>query len=106
MIKKLLLLVVCFLTFTFANAQLNSVAIVGYVTLNGWPAPGSVDAHQMNTTDGLHLTLNNLSLVGGDIKLRGNNSASGAINHQLTEGLYIVNISSKSFNVTQKLIVK
>lgn len=76
MIKKLLLFVICFLTFSFANAQLNSVAIVGYGTLNGWPknTPGEVDAHQMNTTDGVHWTLNNLFLVGGDIKLRGNNS--------------------------------
>ncbi|MBF4492267.1 Ig-like domain-containing protein [Flavobacterium sp. MR2016-29] len=33
-------------------------------------------------------------------------SASGQINHHLASGMYIVNIASKDFNVTKKLIVK
>ncbi|MDQ6528401.1 Ig-like domain-containing protein [Flavobacterium sp. LHD-85] len=33
-------------------------------------------------------------------------SASGQVNHHLSTGIYIVNIASKDFNVTKKLIVK
>jgi hypothetical protein len=72
MIKKLLLLVICFLTFSFANAQLNSVAIVGDGA-GGWPS-APIDTHQMTTTDGMNWTLNNLTLTVGSVKFRGNNS--------------------------------
>jgi starch-binding outer membrane protein SusE/F len=73
--KKLLLLVICFLTFSFANAQLSSVAIVG-PGAGGWPtgALNEVDAHQMTSTDGVTWTLNNLALTAGSVKFRGNNS--------------------------------
>lgn len=47
-----------------------------------------------------------VSDLNGRTVLTENLSTSGAINHQLAAGLYIVNISSKNFNVTQKLIVK
>lgn len=80
--KKLLLFAICILTFSFANAQINSMAIVGYGTLNGWPknTPGEVDNHQMTTTNGVIWTLNNLSLVGGDIKFRANNEWNATLN--------------------------
>lgn len=76
MIKKLLLSVICFLTFSFANAQLNSVAIVGDGTPNGWPnnTPNEVDAHQMTSTDGVNWTILNITLKNGAVKFRGNNS--------------------------------
>ncbi|TDD93554.1 T9SS type A sorting domain-containing protein [Flavobacterium cellulosilyticum] len=73
--KKLLLFVICLMTFSFANAQINSLAIVGDGA-GGWPtgAVGEVDAHQMSTADGgLHWTINNLALSSGAVKFRANN---------------------------------
>lgn len=76
MTKKILLLVFCFSIFSFANAQLNSVAIVGGATPNGWPtnAPNEVDTHQMTTTDGVNWTILNIILKNNAVKFRGNNS--------------------------------
>lgn len=73
--KKLLLFVICLMTFSFANAQINSMAIVG-AGAGGWPtgAVGEVDAHQMTTVDGgLHWTITNLGLSSGAVKFRANN---------------------------------
>ena len=74
--KKLLLFVICLMTISFANAQINTMAIVGDGA-GGWPtgAVGEVDAHQMSTADGgLHWTITNLALTNGSVKFRGNNS--------------------------------
>ena len=74
--KKLLLFVICLMTFSFANAQITSMAIVG-PGAGGWPtnAVGEVDAHQMTTADGgLHWTITNLALSNGAVKFRANNS--------------------------------
>lgn len=73
--KKLLLFVICLMTFSFTNAQINSMAIVG-AGAGGWPtgAVGEVDAHQMTTADGgLHWTITNLGLSSGAVKFRANN---------------------------------
>ena len=72
--KKLLLFVMCLLTFTFANAQLNSVALVGSGTPQGWPNDPQTDTHVMTTTDGQNWTISNIALTAGAIKFRGNNS--------------------------------
>ncbi|MDI1256571.1 MAG: T9SS type A sorting domain-containing protein [Flavobacterium sp.] len=73
--KKITLLMICLTTMFVANAQLNSVAIVGDGA-GGWPAntPGEVDAKQMSTTDGVHWTYDNLGVTTGSIKFRGNNA--------------------------------
>ncbi|MBE8725042.1 Ig-like domain-containing protein [Flavobacterium hungaricum] len=47
-----------------------------------------------------------VSDLNGRTVLTENLSSSGQINHDLGEGIYIVNIASKDFNVTKKLIVK
>ncbi|TDW50026.1 putative secreted protein (Por secretion system target) [Flavobacterium sp. 270] len=47
-----------------------------------------------------------VSDMNGRTVLTQNLSSSGQINHHLAEGLYVVNINSKEFNVTKKLIVK
>ncbi|TRX22214.1 T9SS type A sorting domain-containing protein [Flavobacterium franklandianum] len=71
--KKLLLFVICLMTFSFANAQITSMAIVG-AGAGGWPADPQVDAHQMTTADGgLHWTITNLGLSNGAVKFRANN---------------------------------
>lgn len=72
MTKKILLYIICLLTFTFANAQLTSVAIVGDGA-GGWPS-GATDNHQMTSTDGENWTITNLPLTVGSVKFRGNNS--------------------------------
>jgi hypothetical protein len=74
--KKLLLFVICLMTFSFANAQITSMAIVG-AGAGGWPtgAVGEIDTHQMTTADGgLHWTISNLALTNGTVKFRANNS--------------------------------
>ena len=74
--KNLLFLILCLLTISFSNAQLNTVAIIGSGTPNGWPtgAAGEVDAHQMTSTDKINWTISNLTLTASAIKFRGNNS--------------------------------
>jgi uncharacterized protein YjdB/glycosidase len=47
-----------------------------------------------------------VSDVNGRTVLTEKLSTSGQINHHLSSGIYIVNINSKSLNVTKKLIVK
>jgi hypothetical protein len=74
--NKKLLFIICLLTISFAKAQLTSVALVGNGTTSGWPtgATGEVDATVMNSVDTVHWTLNNVTLLNGAIKFRGNNS--------------------------------
>ena len=60
------------MTISFANAQLNSVAIVGDGA-GGWPS-GGADTHQMFSSDGVNWSINNLTLLNGAVKFRGNNS--------------------------------
>ena len=72
MTKKILLSLICILTFAFANAQLTSVAIVGDGA-GGWPT-GGTDNYQMTSTDGENWTITNLPLTVGSVKFRGNNS--------------------------------
>ncbi len=75
--KKITFLMLCLLTVAFANAQLNSVAIVGDGA-GGWPGeagnPGPADVHQMTSTDNIHWSISNLTLTSGSVKFRGNNS--------------------------------
>ncbi len=73
--KKITFLLICLLSLSFANAQLNSVAIVGDGA-GGWPtgATGEVDINQMTSTDNENWTINNLTLTNGSVKFRGNNA--------------------------------
>lgn len=80
--KKLLLFVICLMTFSFANAQITSMAIVGDGA-GGWPtgAIGEVDTNQMSTADGgLNWTINNLTLSNGAVKFRANNQWTATTN--------------------------
>ncbi|AWA30028.1 hypothetical protein HYN48_08020 [Flavobacterium magnum] len=78
---KKTLLFLTMLLFSITQAQVNSVAVVGEAA-GGWPGdpgnPGPEDVHQMATTDGVHWTLENLTLTtfgsGGGIKFRANNA--------------------------------
>lgn len=72
--NKKLLLLICLLTISFAQAQLNSVALVGSGTLQGWPNDPQTDAAVMTSTDGVNWTINNVTLLNGAVKFRGNNS--------------------------------
>lgn len=47
-----------------------------------------------------------VSDINGRSVLTGRLSTSGQINHHLASGIYVVNIISKGFNVTKKLVVK
>lgn len=69
--KKLLLFVICLLTFSFVNAQ-TSIAVVGDGA-GGWPT-GGVDIHQMTKTGTDTWVLNNLTLTLGSVKFRGENT--------------------------------
>ncbi len=72
--NRKLLLLICLLTMSFAHAQLNSVALVGSGTLQGWPSDPQTDAAVMTSSDGVNWTINNVTLLNGAVKLRGNNS--------------------------------
>jgi hypothetical protein len=74
--NKKLFIMLCLLTISFAKAQLTSVALVGSGTTTGWPtgAAGEVDGTVMNSVDTVHWTLNNVTLLNGAVKFRGNNS--------------------------------
>ena len=69
--KLLLFIVLIFNAFTI-NAQVNSVAIVGDAA-GGWPDPGTIDVHQMTSTDNENWSITQLTLTGGGIKFRANN---------------------------------
>lgn len=77
--KLLLFFAICITLFS-ANAQVNSVALVGEAA-GGWPGepgnPGPTDVHQMTSTDGENWTLNQVTLTGaalnGGVKFRANN---------------------------------
>ncbi len=75
--KKITFLLFCFLTISFAQAQLTSVAIVGD-GVGGWPGeagnPGPTDINQMTSTDGVNWSIENLTVTAGAAKFRGNNS--------------------------------
>ncbi len=73
--KKITFLMICLMTMFAANAQLNSVAVVGDGA-GGWPtgAVGEIDAKQMSTMDGVNWTYDNLPVTNGSVKFRGNNS--------------------------------
>ena len=72
--KKLFLIMMCILSISLSNAQLTSLAIVGSGTTQGWPNDPQVDAHQLTTSDGENWSVNNLALLSGTVKFRGNNS--------------------------------
>jgi len=82
--SKLFYLLMCLFAFTAMNAQITSVAIVGAgVEADGWPGeaanPGPIDVHQLTqvgTTDVWQIT--GLTLVGGPVKFRANNSWNDA----------------------------
>ncbi len=59
------------LAYSFTFPQ---VAIVGDATPGGWPDPGDIDATVMTTTDGIHYTLNGVTLAAGEGKFRRDNS--------------------------------
>ncbi|OYU80729.1 MAG: hypothetical protein CFE23_08405 [Flavobacterium sp. BFFFF1] len=60
-----------FYTFSFAG-----ISLVGAATPGGWPAgtPEEVDPHQLTTTDGIHYTLNGITLTEGPVKFRADNA--------------------------------
>ena len=70
--KKITLLM-CLLVMSFANAQLNSVALVGGGTPQGWPVDPQVDTHVMTLSGTDTWTITNIALNGA-VKFRGNNS--------------------------------
>jgi len=53
----------------------NRIAIVG-TGAGGWPtgAIGEIDAHPLESTDGIHFRLNDIELTDGEVKFRQNNS--------------------------------
>lgn len=57
---------------SFANAQYPSVGILGAATSLGWS--GNQPDIAMETTDGIHYTLNNMPLYSGGLKFRQDNS--------------------------------
>lgn len=65
------------MTVTNANAQINSIAIVGDAA-GGWPGesgnPGPLDINQMTTTDGVNYTLNDITLTDGVVIFRANSA--------------------------------
>lgn len=65
---------VCILSINLANAQLTTLALVGSGTTQGWPNDPQVDTHQLTTSDGVNWSVNNLTLLNGTVKFRGNNS--------------------------------
>ena len=80
--KKLLLFVICLMTFSFANAKTAhsalfekhnlsflQVSIFGSATPGGW-----VTDTDMTTIDGDNYTLTNVTLIPGELKFRGNHS--------------------------------
>lgn len=69
--KLLFFIVLIFNAFTI-NAQVNSVAIVGDAA-GGWPDTGTIDVHQMTSTDNENWSITQLTLTGGGIKFRANN---------------------------------
>ena len=79
--KKLLYSFLFLLTITSGFSQITSVALVGEAA-GGWPSgiPGSIDTHQMSTTDGINWTLNTVILTtaaanpNGGLKFRANNA--------------------------------
>lgn len=80
--KKLLLFVICLVTFSFANAKTaNSSSIKKQnlaflqVSIFGSASPGGwVTDTDMSTVDGETYTLTNVSLITGELKFRGNHS--------------------------------
>lgn len=62
------------MTISLANAQLNTLAIVGNGTTQGWPNDPQTDAHQLSSSDGINWTIENFTLLNGAIKFRGNNA--------------------------------
>ena len=62
------------MSINLSNAQLTSLALVGSGTTQGWPNDPQVDAHQLTTSNGVNWTVNNLTLLNGTVKFRGNNS--------------------------------
>jgi starch-binding outer membrane protein SusE/F len=58
--------------YSFSNT-IPTISIVGSGA-DGWPnGDGSVDIHQMTTTDGITYNLNGITLTDGEIKFRQNN---------------------------------
>lgn len=71
MMKKLLLFFAIMLA-SIAKAQFPSVGILGTATTLGWS--GTQPDIAMSTTDGIHYTLENVSLYTGGLKFRQDNS--------------------------------
>lgn len=79
--KRLLYLVLCVFAVMTANAQVNSVAIVG-TAVGGWPGqpgnPGPIDVHQLTKVDADNWKITGLTIAAGPCKLRANNAWGGA----------------------------
>ncbi len=64
-----------------ANAQINSVALVGDA-VGGWPGspgnPGPIDINQLTQVDAENWIIENIAVAAGPCKLRANNAWSGA----------------------------
>jgi len=122
--KKFTFLLICLLSLSFANAQLNTMAIVGDGA-GGWPGdagnPGPTDVNQMTSTDNENWTINNLTLTTGDVKFRGNNSwdspynwggssfpsgtaSESGTNISSISGVYNVSFNSNTFAYTFTLV--
>ncbi len=80
--KKLLLFVICLLTFSFANAKTPSPTLskkqnlaFQVISIFGDATPGKWDTDtDMTTTDGTNYTLTNVGLTAGALKFRGDHS--------------------------------
>ena len=73
-------MIICVFAVMSANAQINSVAIVG-TAVGGWPGeagnPGPIDVHQLTKIDADNWKITGLTITAGACKLRANNSWSG-----------------------------
>lgn len=111
---------------TFYSAQWKLNAVAGGTSTSKFANPDVLAEEEQNTVatilpnpatnNELHILLPELetgdlalitvSDMNGRTVLTEKLLASGKINHHLAAGLYIVNINSKSFNVTKKLIIQ
>ncbi|WP_051605503.1 discoidin domain-containing protein [Sediminibacter sp. Hel_I_10] len=88
--RKITFLIICLLSLFSANAQFDSMAIVGD-GVGGWPTgdAGEVDTHQMSSTDGINWSINNLETTSGSVKFRAENSWTNNWGGAFPEGVAV-----------------
>ncbi len=88
--RKITFLIICLLSLFSANAQFDSMAIVGD-GVGGWPTgdAGEVDTHQMSSTDGINWSISNLETTSGSVKFRAENSWTNNWGGTFPEGIAV-----------------